>query len=729
MKVSRVIFLLVFLAFGSVDAQYILEGYVKDSLSGAPLTGASLYIPAQSVGTVTDTAGYYRLRSRYDTLTLEVRLMGYKPLRKFVRLQSPRTRLDILMHEQVFNLTEVLISTPFATLQKDNVMKVNLRMTSDMRKRGVTGLAGGLGQIPGVRLMNDVSAFAKPVIRGLSGNRILIYNNDIRYDNYQFGAKHGLDLSAEGVRSVEVIKGPASLLYGSDALGGIVYLVPEKFAPVGQSRGEVYGQFSGNNLHAHGGMALKSGIDSLRYLFRLTWDKAADYRIPGGRYVLNSRFEANDVKAGLAYRKGRHQWEWRYNEHHARNGIYKGESDTASTQFLSPYQATRGRMLTLKDKWTRGRNFWNVKLGYNGFRRALIQNGAPSIDMYLHAYSADIKRHIRHKRLYIIGGTQWLFKQNRNAGKHYLLPDATEASAGLFVTFQYRTLSGWAYQAGLRGDANRIVTCRDPEHPLAIRRRSFSLTGSAGLKKSWNDRWYLRLYSAKGFRAPNLAELTSNGLHAGRIEIGNPHLKNEENFQIDVDGEWKSDHVEFYSDFYYNRIFNYIFLAPPGRYQNDFPVYIYDQADAYLYGNETGVHIHPHPWDFLHIEASYETARGCKRHDEALPLMPPDKWTLHLRLSLNRNKPLDKPHWNLGIRGAFYDAYVRRAPGEPFLPAYWLWHAYVNFRVKTGKTSWFVYLNGDNLTDTYYIPALSAYRDKQIPGPGRRMTAGIRCSF
>ncbi len=712
-----------------VHAQYLIKGRVTDSITGKPLTGVAIYIPAQNKGTVSDSAGYYQISSRYDTLTITATAMGYRDYVKYLRLTKKLTELPIKMREQVFNLSEVLISTPYARLQKDNVVKVSVRLLSDMQKRGITGLSEGLGQIPGVRLLNGSTPFAKPVIRGLTGNRILIYNNNIRYENYQFGAKHGMDLSGEGIRSVEVIKGPASLLYGSDALGGILYLVPEKFAPSNRFYGGINTYYAVNNQKFHWSAFWKHSGNRWKYILRYTRNKASDYQVPGGKFVLNSRYENTDIKVAAGYAHRMHNMEIRYNYHRALNGIYKTVSDTMSSGFLSPYQYTDLHMISAQDKWGRGKSYWDFKAGYSRFVRALIRHQTPFIQMHLHSLSVDVKRHLDRKNMHWIVGTQLGRKQNINYGRHYLLPNATEHSGGLFVTLQAKQPHDWIFQGGLRGDINKIDTHVDTEHPVALHKNLFSVTGSVGMKKSWYDRIFLRLNGAKGFRAPNLAELTSAGPHAGRIEKGNPNLKNEENYQIDMNWEWKSDHMEIYSDFYYNSIKNYIFLKPTGRMQGNYPVYKYDQTHAYLYGNETALHFHPHPWDFVHLEATYETSRGFNKRGVSLPLMPPDKWSLHLRISINRKKPETRPHWNLGLKNEFYDAYVRHSSDEPDYPSYSLWHAYVNMQIINGSFQWFVYLNLRNLTNVYYIPPLSAYREQNIPAPGRYITLGLSCGF
>ncbi len=127
-------------------------------------------------------------------------------------------------------MDEVIVSTAFNKIQSQNVMKVEHESIKELQRKGTATLIEGLATIPGVSQVSTGTSIGKPVIRGLSGNRVLVYSQGVRMENQQFGDEHGLGLNDSGIESVEVIKGPASLLYGSDALGGVLYFNPEKFA-------------------------------------------------------------------------------------------------------------------------------------------------------------------------------------------------------------------------------------------------------------------------------------------------------------------------------------------------------------------------------------------------------------------------------------------------------------------------------------------------------------------
>ena len=167
--------------------------------------------------------------------------------------------------------------------------------------------------------------------------------------------------------------------------------------------------------------------------------------------------------------------------------------------------------------------------------------------------------------------------------------------------------------------------------------RSFSnFTFSLGYKNVFFEKITSRINIASGFRAPNLAELTSFGVHHGsnRFEIGNPDLDSEQNFQFDLSLEYGNRHFEVFANGFYNELNNYIFANPTGEIIENNQVYQYVQSDANLYGGEFGFHLHPHPFDWLHLESSYEMVIGEQSNGDYLPLIPANKWANTIRVEI-----------------------------------------------------------------------------------------------
>jgi len=710
-------------------AQYTLTGKVSDAKTGETLLGVNILIKGTQTGTVTDIDGNFQLKNiRKPDIELIVSFEGYETKTINIHFDQPKKHIQIKLKETPFELNEVIISTGLNKLQKDNVMKVSHRSVSAMQRKGTQTLMDGISQIPGVQSMSTGTGINKPVIRGLTGNRVLVYNQGVKLENYQFGAAHGMGIDESGISAVEVIKGPASLLYGSDALGGVLYLIPEKYAPAGKTLGDIYSKYFSNTQGYHLTAGYKSSKDKWRYLVRGAYGKNADYRIPGDQTVMNSAYSNQDFKMGMMYKQSKTESDLRYNYNKSRNGIpMKLTAETPAFYPVGKYQDIATHNLSLKNKIKFSHSSLQLHTGYSNVNRSLVKQDKRLIDMRLQTISTDAKYYFSlGKKMENIIGSQVEFQTNRNAGLRKLLPDAGVFNAGLFTNMNYAWNNN-VLQAGIRYDYRHIQTEEINEDRPAITKNLSSFSGALGMKTEVIENMNLRLNIASGFRAPNLAELTSNGEHESRIEVGNPALKNEQNIQTDINWDFHSTHIEFFVNGFYNHIDNYIYLAPLNQMQNDLPVYAYRQSDAYLYGGEAGLHFHPHPWDWLHINSSFETVTGKKQTGEYLPLIPADRWNNEIRLTnKHHHKALQRYYWTFQVNKTIA---ARVNSGEETYPAYTLYNMSMGSEWKFRKIKMQLNFSVHNLTDKTYISNLSVLRERHIPNQGRNFIVGLKFKY
>jgi len=235
----------------------------------------------------------------------------------------------------------------------------------------------------------------------------------------------------------------------------------------------------------------------------------------------------------------------------------------------------------------------------------------------------------------------------------------------------------------------------------------------------------MRLNIASGFRAPNLAELTSNGVHEGsnRYEIGNADLKNEQNVQTDLNLEYKSSHFELFANGFYNHINDYIYISPNGGVIDGNNVYDYVQANARLYGGEAGIHFHPHPLDWLHLYSSFETVIGEKDNGDALPLIPANRWNTTFRGEFNIKNWWTAGFATVNIESVFdqnnYSAFETKTND------YTLVNLSLGGKINIGKTHFNLNLNGNNIFDKRYVSHLSRLKADGIPNMGRNIVLGL----
>ncbi len=395
------------------------------------------------------------------------------------------------------------------------------------------------------------------------------------------------------------------------------------------------------------------------------------------------------------------------------------------------YQDLTNHRVSLKNEIHFNKSKLQTTLGYSSHKRAVMIDEKPKIGMHLQTWEMDNKWYLPAlNRLESIIGMQGMYQTNQNYGEHFLLPDARILNGGIFGTINL-SLDQSVLQTGLRIDTRNIKTedIGEPSQPgfrKGFEKNLYSFSGSFGIKHDFSEEFTGRLNIASGFRAPNLAELTSQGLHESRVEIGNPDLKNEKNLQTDLNLTYENVHVEFFANAFYNDINHYIFLAPTGNFQDGFPVYKYEQADAYLYGGEIGLHFHPHPWDWLHFDSSYETVTGKRKDGEYLPLIPPDQWKNTLRLTHKKNKN-NRYFWFFSLNHHFKADKV--SAFEDTHPSYTLINTGIGYSGQKNKLKYSANLSIHNLTDKKYISHLSVLREDNIPNPGRNIILSLKISI
>lgn len=625
-KVYIVIFFTCFM-FNSY-AQNIFSGEIKDA-QGQPIFGANIYSESLHTGTTSDKNGNFIIKNIPNgEQSFIITFLGFKTQYKRITFYNENKFINVSLFESVFHMDEVIVSTPFNKLQSENVMKVEHKSMKSLEKKGGTTLVESISTIAGVTNMSTGTGIGKPVIRGLSSNRVLTYTQGVKLENYQNGEKHGLGVNESGIEGVEVIKGPASLLYGSDALGGVLYLIPEKYANINSTHGDVSSKYFSNTLGFNTSAGVKTSGEKFKFIIRGAHDSHSDYKTGNNERVTNSRYHETDFKAAIGYSTNLIKSDFRYNYNQSQIGIPKkiGKQET-SKKMMDLYQDLSYHIVSLKNDFVLNSSSINTNLGYIYNNRNLILKDKKIVNMVLSTFNYGAKWHLpKLGEFETIFGIQGMIQSNKNFGSKVFLPDANINDFGVFGNLNYDWKSS-SVQAGIRFDNRAIETKKHgsfgSNHYIeAIDKSLNSFSGSLGYKTDITQGLIARINLASGYRAPNLAELSSNGIHQGRWEVGNSNLKNEQNLQLDLSLEYKSKHFEFFVNSFYNNIYNYIYITPTNQEINDFNVYSYIQNDAYLYGGEIGLHLHPHPLDWLHFESSYEMVIGKQNESGYLPRIP-----------------------------------------------------------------------------------------------------------
>lgn len=760
-RIHIILLLLLSLAVNSVFAQtkFSLSGKVTSAVNGTALAGATVRIHDTNRELVTDADGQFKTNTlAAGKYLIEVSYVGYESRVDLVEVKE-NTVFNFALNTAVIEQEGVTVTgVSAATRLRQSPQPVTIIKKTDLTRSSSTNIINTLSHIPGVSALSTGPAISKPFIRGLGYNRVVVVNDGIRQEGQQWGDEHGIEIDDYSVQRVEVLKGPASLMYGSDALAGVINIQSLVPAPDGKIRANVLGEYQ-TNSRLRGYYADVSGTrNGFSFGAYGSYKGAADYQNKYDGHVFNSKFYNKNAGLMFGYGGG-----WGHSflratvfDQHA--GMIEGERDETTGRFLKPvaggdeeiagssdfkaikpfvpFQHIQHYKLTSENSFNLGASKLDVTVGYQRNKRKEFGNAdevsTPDAFFDLETVNYATKLNLPYHGAWRTSvGITGMVQTNTNRAEEALIPDYSLFDMGGFVFTQYHrnklSLSG-----GLRFD-NRHVNGKemidDSEVKFAAFRKDFSnISGSAGLSYEATHALTLKLNVARGFRAPTLAELASNGAHEGtiRYEVGNINLKSETSLQVDGSVELNTEHVTLGAGIFYNRVNRFIFyekvLAAGGADSliidpetgNELNVFRFDQQDANLYGAEFNMDIHPHPLDWLHFENTFSFTRA--RFTQAIdgsrnvPSIPAARYIAQLKGNF-MPKGRQVRNLYLGLESDYTFRQQNAFVGyntETATSGYWLvnLHAGADF-VSKGKTLFSLHLSADNLGDVAYQNHLS----------------------
>jgi len=613
-----------------------------------------------------------------------------------------------------------------------------------LEARSPHNLSDALSAIPGISQMTTGGAISKPVIRGLYGNRILVLLSGARFDNQQWQDEHGLGLSQIGIDRVEVIKGPASLLYGTDALGGVINVIEEKPGPTQANVWDATSRCYSNTLGVLTDIGLQSHQGQHWQRIRLGYENHGDYTDGRGRRVLNARNTGYYFKAGYGFDHPHWIQNNSYNASFNQYGFILDELSSFfepdgrwSRQMAGPHHNVMLHVLNSQNTFYLDRSTLKVNAGVQSNLRQEDEGGGQiSLNMHLLSLLENVRweKNLR-ERLLLTVNHQFTFENNTNYGGRIIIPDANMAEATLsaFVRYSSRHI---ITEAGLGGNYKFITTfetrqLNTPDKeilPFGIHRPSAN--GMLGIAYSPGERLTVKSNISTGFRAANLAELASNGLHEGsfRYEIGDPQQKVEQNLCADFNLEFTRPALFVSLSSYYSRFFDYIYLAPTNEtWLSVFQVYRYRQQNARLYGAEIVAIAKPAFLPNCQWKESLVATNGQLDDGGRLPFIPPLRLVSSLRWAHSVGKKVRS--WYLEPEWEYVWAQQHPAQFETATPAYHLLHLNAGISTIFGKTTLDWTLSGKNLLDEAYVDHLSRLKQYGLLNPGINIVLSAKATF
>ncbi len=724
------------------NAQNRISGTIVDQNNEA-LVGATVLVPETNKGTVSDNNGVFELVNLPDgMLKIQISFVGYNTHIELVELKGESLYVNISLKPIPIETQEIVISGIYNATQHENAVKIELLKLNSLYIKNTPNFTEVLTKIPGVDMISKGSGVSKPVIRGLSMNDILVLNNGVRFENYQYSSHHPLGIDEFGIEDVEIIKGPASLLYGSDAIGGVINFIKEKPAPIGKVVGDYNLQLFSNTFGMTNNLGIKGTSKKFYAGVRVGEKTNADFLQGGGEYVPNSRFNEYSFKANAGFTDKIGYFKLFYDFNNQKLGLVEDEAIDQITERGRKnslfFQEFYTHLFSSQNKLYLGRYKLDLNSAYQNTE--LTHFGDPGIyelQMKLATFTYDAKLHLPAKdnTEYILG-IQGMNQVNSNINDRetLLLPDAKTNNFSGFGLLQYTFFEKLKLQTGIRYDIKSIETQPIGEsddlsnYRAAIKKSYGSFSGSLGTVYNFTDDLLMRANFAAAYRTPNLAELTSKGQHELKFEIGDPNLVPENSYESDISIHYHKENLTFEVAGFYNRVNNYIYLSPTSdKTDSGIDIYKYQQANATLYGGETGLHIHPVAIKWMHFEVNYSSVIGKQKNGEYLPFIPAHKLNFEISGEMKKLLFLKNAFVTFNTLTAFNQN--NAAPDETPTKGYTLLNMSVGGNIKIENQLIYLSIAASNLLDKKYIDHLSTLKEVGLFNPGRNVSIHLKIPF
>jgi iron complex outermembrane receptor protein len=750
------------LTSAAIAQQFTLTGKVFDKATGKTLAGASVYLPEIKKGTIANKEGVFTINIEQGSHVLEISYIGYATDVQNIQLQKNTTQ-DFYLNSSVLEGGNVIVTSFLrATSTRRTPTPVTIIKKDELFLGVSSNLIDALSKVPGVSQISTGPAISKPVIRGLGYNRVVVMNDGIRQEGQQWGDEHGIEIDEYNVSRTEVLKLPASLIYGSDALAGVINIISNVPVSEGVIKGNVYSNYQTNNRMMGNHFDLAGNKKGFIWGINYSAKNAGDYKNKYDGNVFNSRFLERNGGGYVGIEKNWGYSQLSFSNFYQHLGIVEGDradggqfimlkdvkgiakemivgsEESKSFSPNAPMQKIQHTKYTLDNNIKLGSDRLKATFGLQRNQRMEFGNVLDLnekelyFDLNTFNYSIQYLKAEKNnwKNTFGINGMR---QTNTNRGEEALVPDYTSFDIGAFYYTQKRT-DKTSWSGGLRYDQKYMnyidpaqfvcppdMACIALYNPVESNKQFNNISGAIGIEHDISAQLTLKLNISRGLRAPSMAELASYGAHEGtnRFEYGNEALISEKSLQFDAAIEWNNEHMSIAGNVFYNTVKDYIFYqkltAKSGgdsiivENGDDLYAFAFRQKDAHLYGAELNVDFHPHPLDWLHVENSLSLIRGQFKEaldgSTNLPGIPSARLLSEIRIEMfKKSKAIRNSFINMQLDNVF-------AQNNPFVgyntetvtSAYTLLNIGFSTQVQhKNKTLFSVSLVGQNIADVAY---------------------------
>ncbi|MCF0058346.1 TonB-dependent receptor [Dyadobacter sp. CY356] len=726
-----------------------IKGFVRDQHSGQPIAGATVLLTGTTNGVFTNDKGRYEIKDLCPgAYTLEARIVGYSVYKQSIDLKTGHEENFTLLEQEV-HLKDVEITAQ----RTDAPSSQPLTMISgnDLEQTRGQTLGESLKGISGVTSMQTGSSISKPVIHGLHSNRILILNNGVRQEGQQWGSEHAPEIDPFVATRLSVIKGAAGVRYGSDAIGGVILVEPEELPFNKPLSGEVNLVGFTNGRQGVVSSTIQGGIKGLSgfgWRAQGTIKRGGNIRTPN-YFLDNTGISEKNFSLGAGYRHKGFGIDLFYSRFDTKIGIFSGSHIGSVTDLLNvikngepfvksgfSYKIGRPDQNVTHDllkaeahynfqdgnrlQWTiaqqvNNRNEYDLHVPRNDSIAALNH---PELTFKLNTLTNDVIWDHKPIAGKISGqiGLSTLYQYNLMTGRP-LIPNFNQFNIGVFWIERY-IKNDWEFEAGVRYDYRTLST-----HRIASRQKIsnyfdfHNASGTVGATRNLTQNLSARLNAGSTWRAPNVSELFSDGVHHGAAayEKGDSTLHPEKAFNSIASIKYASEKLTIEIGGYFNYIKDFIYLKPQPEpiltVRGAFPYFKYTQTDASFKGIDVSA-----AWQFVKnitvtSKLSYLKAYDT-RNDDYLVMIPANRLDNQLKYEIPLLANFHNVFFSVGNLWVARQKLV--PPNSDFMPppaAYSLWNIQAGGTIHlSNKQQLEIGLSVQNLFNTVYRDYMNRFR-------------------
>jgi len=780
-----IFFINIFILFFFFSLQTLLTAVEKGSvsgrvtdISGEPIPYVSITLPKYQKETKSGADGFYSLPNvPYGEHLIVFQIFGFATQNKKIHIAGKSVTFNIEMRQSFIETHTVTVTgTPIRQDPLRSAADIGILAGRNKSEKQAADLGQTLDDLPGIANITTGSQVGKPVIRGLGSNRIRILSDGIAMDYQQYGVRHWANVDPLLSQRIEVVRGASSVLYGSNALGGAINVIPRPI-PFGMSEdsfinGHLTASYFTNNSEYTGGLTLEGLLGDFGFTGTLINRSADNFHVPKARTASETGNGTDPKFSG----------ELPYTDYQQLNGsISMGYQSTFGEMIINYTRWNNEHNLLLPDGSGIGQNLendilnlkslfflgsnWILKSSFNYLQNLRQSNSSGSprellpddvvIDLLIKNYTGRLQ--LEHGRIGAFSGQlgiEYLSGDYDTRGVVLLIPNAKISDFSAFV-FEEAAMGKLSFSFGARFDIRNQEAVPDlrlklPDAEIGetdkVLKQDYSVfTGSIGAVYRFTENLTLAANIGRGFRAPSIFELHVYGEHGGiaAFQIGNPDLKEEISLNTDLSMRWRSPGFQAKATVYRNAINDYIYLINTGEFytktdDSQIPIMKTTQGDARLVGMDIDLQAHVFPW--LQINGVFETVKGKNLDtDEELPLLPATKAMAEVRLLQKKLGPFKNCWFSVGLKHSWKkDAAGRYEPfwqfdlnqdfGVASTDAYTLLELGMGLDIQLGGQPIILSIRVKNATNEAYRDFLDTYKGYCL-SPGRNIQLRLDFPF